>query len=256
MEIKKLKVDNIDVNVFNSRRDMGQIAAEHVGELIHYTMQKQDEVNMVFAAAPSQNEFIEALMVLEGIPWERINAFHMDEYIGLNPNAPQRFGQFLKTRLFDQLNFKKVHYLDPQFPEDECQRYTGLLQKHPSDIVCLGIGENGHLAFNDPPVADFNDPELVKVVELDQQCRQQQVNDNCFASLGDVPKTAITLTIPALLSAKHICCVVPGKSKARAVQTALEGDILTFCPASILRSHTNTIMYLDQDAASMLSKKY
>jgi glucosamine-6-phosphate deaminase len=170
--------------------------------------------------------------------------------IGLDKNAPQGFGNFLKGRIFDRVGFKSVNLLhgDAKKPEEECARYSDLLKKNPVDIVCMGIGENGHIAFNDPHEALFEDPKLVKVVELDKKCRQQQVNDGCFNSFSDVPTHALTLTIPALIAAKYVFCMVPGKTKADAVARTVNGTIDQSCPASILKTHGRAIMYVDRDS--------
>jgi len=229
---------------------MGQAAGSAVEERINTLLSERDELRMVFAAAPSQNEVLAYLAQSDQIDWSRIVAFHMDEYIGLPADAPQRFANFLREKLFDQVSFKAVHLINgDDNPEQECQRYADLLAERPIDIVCLGIGENGHIAFNDPPVADFDDPKRVKVVELDTRCRQQQVNDGCFAALDAVPNQAITLTIPTLISGKHLYCVVPGPTKREAVDNTLNGPISTDCPASILRTHQNCQLYLDAESA-------
>ncbi|MBC8986717.1 glucosamine-6-phosphate deaminase [Pedobacter sp. N36a] len=238
------------VRIYESRKLMGDAAASRLAKEIDAVLKNKGEVNIVFAAAPSQNEFLAALFY-EPIKWEQVNAFHMDEYISLNENAPQRFGNFLKKRLFDQFNFKSVHYLDGNVADiqSECKRYSTLLENHPIDIVCMGIGENGHLAFNDPPVANFSDPEVVKVVTLDLPCRQQQVNDGCFASLEEVPTQALTLTIPTLISAKVINCVVPGSAKATAVLNTLTKPISSNFPSTALRNHPEAVLFLDLDSS-------
>jgi glucosamine-6-phosphate deaminase len=249
--LKKIKLP--EVRIYESRKSMGEAAANRLAIAIESVLKRKGVVNIIFAAAPSQNEFLKALFY-ENIPWHNINAFHMDEYINLDENAPQRFGNFLKERLFGQFNFKSVHYLNGNVAdiEAECNRYAQLLEDYPTDIVCMGIGENGHLAFNDPPVADFNDSKKVKVVELEVACRQQQVNDGCFASLDQVPTQALTLTIPVLLSAKIINCVVPGNAKAQAVLNTLTMPIATSCPATVLRTHTGTVVFLDPDSAKFI----
>ncbi len=243
----------LDVRIYEDRKSMGTAAAEKFAKEADALLKNKAEINVVFAAAPSQNEFLEALRY-ENLDWRRINAFHMDEYIGLATDAPQGFGNFLKERLFSQFNFKSVNYLNGNAEdiEAECARYTSLLAKYPVDVVCMGIGENGHLAFNDPPVADFEDHKMVKVVVLDEVCRQQQVNDGCFAALNEVPKQALTLTIPALLSAGYINCVVPGPTKAQAVAHTLNSEISTENPATILRRHTKAVLFLDQDSSRLL----
>lgn len=247
------KENKLDVRIYSTRKEMGVAAAEKFAKEVNMLLNNKPEINVVFAAAPSQNEFLQALRD-ENLDWQRINAFHMDEYIGLAANAPQGFGNFLKERLFDQFNFKSVNYLNGNAEdiEHECARYTSLLAKYPVDIVCMGIGENGHLAFNDPPVADFEDPKMVKVVVLDEVCRQQQVNDGCFTSLSEVPQQALTLTIPALLSASYLNCVVPGPTKANAVAHTLNSEINTKNPATVLRRHPKAVLFLDQDSSTLI----
>ena len=206
-------------------------------------------IRMVFAAAPSQNEFLQALVAAEGMDWSRVTAFHMDEYIGLTSASPQRFSQFLQERLFERVRPGKVHLIDcSSTVDEECARYGKLLSEAPIDIICLGIGENGHIAFNDPPVADFNDEFIIKAVELDAACRQQQVNDGCFPDVPSVPTHALTLTISALMSGKHLFCIVPGPTKREAVSRTLHDPITTACPATILRTHPDCTMYVDHDS--------
>lgn len=251
--LKELTAGKLKVRIYDNRKNLGANAASDVATKIRELLAEKQEINMIFAAAPSQNEFLENLLK-EDLEWNRINAFHMDEYIGLDPSAPQGFGNFLKDRLFGKVNFKSVNYINgnAEDPKAECARYAELLKKYPTDIVCLGIGENGHLAFNDPPVADFNDPVLVKVVELDQVCRQQQVNDGCFASLDLVPTHAISITIPGLMAGKYIFGMVPGKTKTEAVTRTVNEKISTDCPATIMRNHENAILYTDSDSARNL----
>lgn len=247
--------DKLLVKSYMNRNDMGKNAALDVSLKIQELLTKKKEINIVFAAAPSQNEFLEALITDAKIEWNRINAFHMDEYIGLNGNPLQKFGVFLHTRIFGKVNFKSVNYIDGESSDliTETERYTRLLLRHPIDIVCLGIGENGHIAFNDPHVADFNDKKLVKHVMLDLECRIQQVNDGCFQCLNDVPEQAITLTIPMLLSATYMFCIVPGKTKARAVKNTIYDPVSEACPATILRNKENAILYLDADSSSQIN---
>lgn len=236
------------VNVYKDRAEMGNTAGKAVEREILDLLRNQEEVRMVFAAAPSQNEVLNFLRKSRFIPWQKIVAFHMDEYVGLPSGSPQAFGSYLKDHLFDYVNFKKVHLIDGNGGHPESERYARLLKEKPIDIVCLGIGENGHIAFNDPPVADFDDSETVKVVELDGPCRQQQVNDGCFGTLAEVPTHALTLTIPTLMAGKSLYCVVPGMSKRNAVADALMGPISTSCPASILRKHKRCWLFVDPDS--------
>jgi glucosamine-6-phosphate deaminase len=249
MEI--FKKDKLQIQSFASRQQMGVAAAGLVAARITELLKSKDEVNIIFAAAPSQNDFL-AELIKKDMPWQKINALHMDEYIGLPDGAPQRFGQFLDDAIFSKQNFKSVNYLNGNAAdaEKECERYAALLKTHPPDICCMGIGENTHLAFNDPPVADFNDLYLVKIVELDEACRQQQVNDGCFERINEVPRHAITLTIPALLMAGYIYCMVPGKTKARAVRHTLNENISELYPSTILRQHDNAVLFVDADSAT------
>jgi len=252
--VAELSAGKLNIKIFPTRPEMGQEAAVVVCEKIKKLLTVQDYINMIFAAAPSQNEFLAALVERTDIAWDRINAFHMDEYIGLPQNAPQRFGNFLRGKLFERVSFRSVNYIrgDAINPETECSRYAALLAQFPPDIVCMGIGENGHIAFNDPHVADFNDPQAVRIVDLDHECRQQQVNDGCFVTLEDVPTHAITLTIPALMAGRSVYCMVPGKNKAKGVNLTLNGVIDAQCPASVLRSHADAILFLDRDSSSLL----
>jgi glucosamine-6-phosphate deaminase len=178
----------------------------------------------------------------------------MDEYIGLHEHHPQTFGNYLRQHLFDHVPFKEVHFIDPAAgdPHAECQRYEALIDEEPIDIICLGVGENGHIAFNDPHVADFIDLESLKIVEMDQVSRQQQVNDRCFSDISKVPKQAMTITVPIFMQARALSIVVPGVRKAQAVHRMLHGKIDTSCPASILRNHPDARMFLDQDSAQKL----
>lgn len=252
--IKAFKQDSLLCRIYDTRSEMGAAAAEDIHNKILQLLSEKEVINMIFAAAPSQNEVLDALIRKTDIPWNRINAFHMDEYIGLNDDAPQKFGTFLKNAIFDRVPFKNIYLINGSSTQTqaECDRYTKLLKDNPVDIVCLGIGENGHIAFNDPGVADFDDKALIKVAQLDDMCRQQQVNDGCFAHIDDVPETALTLTIPALISAEYMFCVVPAATKANAVYTAIRGDISEKCPASVLRTHKNAILYCDSDSGAGL----
>ncbi|WP_066191434.1 MULTISPECIES: glucosamine-6-phosphate deaminase [Gracilibacillus] len=248
------RIDKLSYYVCENRHEMGRTAAALAAERIKQALSKKEEVRIIFAAAPSQLEFIDELTSDSSIDWSRIIGFHMDEYIGLTNYKDQRFAVFIKENIADKVNMKDMHYFDTLAdPEEETIRYTRLLQEAPIDLVCLGIGENGHIAFNDPPVADFNDVKLVKQVELDQTCKQQQVNDGCFPTIDEVPKMAWTLTIPALVSSKSMVCVVPGERKAQAVYHMLKGEISTACPASILRIHSDAHLVMDREAFGVVN---
>ncbi len=251
MEFKK---DRLSVRIFSGRQQMGEQAAKDVSACIRELSERKGFVNMVFAAAPSQTEFLRELVEDPDVDWQRVNAFHMDEYAGLGVGMPQSFGTFLRERIFGLVPFRSVFYLDGKASDlaEECRRYASLLEQFPPDIVCLGIGENGHIAFNDPHVADFNDPEKVKVVELDGKCRMQQVHDACFSSLEEVPTHALTLTIPSLLAARYMFCIVPSQTKKMAVYETVNGPVSESCPASILRTKEHAVLYLDPESAELL----
>lgn len=237
------------VRVYENRAQLGAAAGREAAGAIRALLASKAQVRIIFAAAPSQNEFLAELAAAQDLDWSRITAFHMDEYTGLPADSPQSFGNFLRKALFDKVRPGTVHYLNPAAgSEAECRRYGQLLAEAPIDIVCLGIGENGHLAFNDPPVADFADPLPVKLVVLDDICRRQQVNDGCFRSLKEVPQQALTLTIPVLLSAQWLFCMVPGASKRGAVTRTLHEAVSTACPSTILRGHGDCRMFLDTDS--------
>jgi glucosamine-6-phosphate deaminase len=240
----------IDVHVYPDRVAMGRAAAAAIAGDLRRRLARQSQVRMVFAAAPSQAEMLEALVSEPDIDWRRVTAFHMDEYIGLDAQAPQRFALWLQCHLFDRLPFGAVQTIDPgNDPSSAARSYAAMLLTAPVDVVCLGIGVNGHLAFNDPPVADLADAQDVKIVELDDACRQQQVDDDCFARLDQVPSHALTLTLPRLLRSDRMFCVVPGAAKREAVRRSLRDPIGTACPATALRLHPRVTLFLDPDSA-------
>ena len=253
--MKTMMRDALRVEIYDTRAEMGAAAGSFAARRIRDALAQKEEVNVIFAAAPSQNEMLAALVAAPDIDWCRVNAFHMDEYIGLSKEAPQCFGNFLKEHIFGKLPFKSVNYIDCEATdmEAECARYSALLRQYPVDIVLLGIGENGHIAFNDPPVADFQDPKLVKVVQLDPICRQQQVNDGCFAALELVPQFALTLTVPALMRASHLVCTVPAATKAWAVERTVNGEIGEHCPATAMRRHESAVLFCDRDSGGDLT---
>lgn len=249
--IKEIKKDELICRMFENRDEMGKAAAYDAACAIRELLKTKDEINVVFAAAPSQNDVLKHLLE-EDVKWNKINAYHMDEYIGLEDKFEKTFAYYLKTTLFDKVPLKSVNYVGCDDVESVCERYTKLLHANKIDIVMCGIGENAHLAFNDPPVADFNDTELIKPVKLDEICRNQQVNDKTFDSIDEVPKYAVTLTIPALLSADYIFCVVPTSNKAKAVYNTLNAEISEAVPATAMRTHSNAVMYIDKDSGSLL----
>ena len=252
--VKVMKKDKLTVELYESRAAMGAAAAEQAAAKLKSLLREKAEINCMFAAAPSQNEFLASLIADPDIDWTRINAFHMDEYIGLDAAAPQGFGNFLRDRIFGKVPFKSVTYLNGNAadPEAEARRYGEILAAHPLDVCFMGIGENGHIAFNDPPVANFKDTCLVKVVKLDERCRQQQVNDGCFDCICKVPTHALSVTCPGLMSAKTVFCMVPAATKAEAVQRTLTWEISEKCPATILRTHDDAKLYIDMDSGKFV----
>lgn len=252
--IKDFYCDKLRVRVFETRKEMGDCAGAEAAAILRKLLAERESVNVMFAAAPSQNETLAALLEDSYIDWSRINAFHMDEYAGLDPAHPAGFRNYLRRAIFDRKPFKSVHLINGNAsdPIREAQRYDALLREHPLDLCILGVGENGHIAFNDPPVADFQDKSFVKLVELEQRCRQQQVHDGCFEHLSQVPTHALTVTIPGLCQAKIMICSVPAPTKAEAVRQMIQGQISTECPASILRTHSDARLYVDADAGRYL----
>ena len=253
MLLKNFKVDNLDVQVYDTREAMGKAAAAEAVAYLKQLLSRKDEIYMIFAAAPSQNEFLAAVAEAEGIDWGRIHALHMDEYVGLPSDAPQGFGNFLRRAIFDKVPFASVDYIGTSADtEATIARYEAILSAHHVDVVFMGIGENGHIAFNDPHVADFNDPKLIKKVDLDLKCRTQQVHDGCFEQLRDVPEYALTLTCPALFQADRLFCVVPAATKADAVKATVQGPVGEQCPATILRRHKCATLYTEADSGKYI----
>lgn len=254
MLTRTFKADKLSVNIYDTRKNMGAAAAADIAACIKELLGRKSEIYMIFAAAPSQNEMLEALIADKEIEWNRVHALHMDEYVNLPSDAPQGFGNFLRRAIFDRVPFASVNLIGTDADsEATCRRYDALLAANKVDIVCMGIGENGHIAFNDPHVADFNDSCRIKKVDLDQKCRQQQVNDGCFQTIDQVPTHALTLTIPTLYNVENIFCVVPAATKAEAVKNTVNGPVSEICPASILRTHDNAVLYTDSDSAALLN---
>jgi len=253
--MKSFTKDKLSVKIMQTRSEMGAVAAKDIHDKMLSLLAEKKEINMIFAAAPSQNDVLASLVAYKDIDWTRVNAFHMDEYIGLSVELKDKsFSTYLKEHIFGLVPFKSVNLIDSTATDSvaECARYSKLLAENPTDIVVMGIGENGHIAFNDPWIAKFDDEEAVKVVPLDEVCRQQQVNDGCFASIDLVPTHAISLTCPTLASGSALFCIVPAPTKAAAVKRTLEGEINEDCPATILRKHDCATLYLDSDSSSLL----
>jgi glucosamine-6-phosphate deaminase len=253
MNNTEFQKENLKVKIFENANLMGKAAAISVAEKLNAAVAEKGFANLILATGASQFQFLEHLQQ-QAIDWKKITVFHLDEYKGMPVTHPASFRKYLKERILDKVQPKQVHYLNGDAPDAEAEvlRYESLLKAHPIDIACIGIGENGHIAFNDPPVADFNDPKLVKVVELDEACRKQQLGEGWFPTLEDVPTHALSLTIPAIMRCKTISCVVPDERKAEAVYNTLNAEISTACPATILRTHPDCVLYLDEGSASKL----
>jgi len=251
---RNFRADKLNVYVYDSRPKMGKAAAAVIAAEIRRAIHDRGRAVVIFASAPSQNEFLANLAEAPDIDWPRVVAFHLDEYLGMDENAPQSFRRFLIDRLVNKVRLGQFNGLrgDASDGEAETIRYAQLLKENPPDFAVLGIGENGHLAFIDPPFCDFNDPQSVKVVELDEICRNQQVNDGAFASLDEVPRDALSLTIPTLMARPKLFAIAPGPAKRQAIKNTVEGAISTQCPASILRTHPDAHLFIDKDSAEFL----
>lgn len=247
-------VGQLTVHQSNTAEEMGIYAASQIRNDILRIAKEKAEINMMFAAAPSQITTLDALVKYDDIPWARINAFHMDEYIGISADAPQSFRNFLIRHIFGIRPFKSLNLIngDAHDPMEVVCNYSEKLRNNKMDIVVLGIGESGHIAFNDPPLAKFDDEELVRIISLSDTSRKQQVHDKCFSDIDEVPLRAITVTIPVFVSADILHCIVPSSTKAVAVKKTLENGITEAFPATVLRSHRNSSLYIDNDSASLL----
>jgi glucosamine-6-phosphate deaminase len=242
------------IKVFDDKRSLGRAAARQAAEAIRLAIQKTNRARMIAATGASQFELLDALTTLPGIEWERVELFHLDEYIGLPVDHPASFRNYLLTRLINKVGITHHHLIDgEQNPADVMRNVGHALQRAPIDVALVGIGENGHLAFNDPP-ADFETEEPYLVVTLDEACRRQQLGEGWFESLSDVPRQAISMGIRQILKAQEIIAVVPDARKAEAVAACCEGEIGPLAPASILRTHANTTVYLDKSSAALLTR--
>ncbi len=251
---KTFQAEQLSVEIYRDAAEMGRAAAAAVAPVIRKAVEENGEARVILATGNSQFSFIEALVGEHEIPWDKVTGFHMDEYVGIDENHPASFRRWMRERVVEKAKPGAFHFLrgDAPDPEAEAERYAALLKEKPIDVTCMGIGENGHVAFNDPPVADFEDPKTVKVVELDEACKKQQVGEGHFPSLDDVPRQALSLTIPTLLSAGKLFVMVPDSRKAEAVYNAIHGPVATSCPASILRRQAHARLYLDRAAAEKL----
>ncbi|XOV91767.1 MAG: glucosamine-6-phosphate deaminase [Bacteroidota bacterium] len=250
---KNFTVDNLNVLVYPETETMGNAAADFVADTLKKAIEANGKANMILATGASQFSFLKALKE-KNIDWKKITVFHLDEYKGMSDTHPASFRKYLKERILNDVAPGKIFLLngDAENLDEVMSDYERELKNHPIDIACIGIGENGHIAFNDPPVADFNDPKWVKIVELDEPCRKQQFGEGWFPTMNDVPTEALSLTIPAIMHSKVISCVVPDGRKAEAVHNTLYAEISTACPATILRKHENTKLFLDTASATKL----
>ncbi len=252
--VKTFQVDALSVNVYKSEAEMALSSAQFTKNYLQDILTQQGTAAIILATGNSQIKFLEALIACGGVDWSRITLFHLDEYLGIDTDHSASFRRYLRERVEKRVNPAVFHYIegDALQPLDECKRYTRLLQAQPIDLCCLGVGENGHLAFNEPSVTSFNDPCSVKLVKLESATRQQQVNEGHFPVLEAVPQYAFTLTIPMLCSAKKILCLAPKKRKAKVVCEMLRGPISTAIPASLLRTQAHATLFLNTDSASLL----
>ncbi|MBE7558842.1 glucosamine-6-phosphate deaminase [bacterium] len=252
--LKTFTVGKITAQVFPDKRSLSAAAAADAAADIAAVQKEKMWANLVFSTGASQFDFVESIKEAKGFDWGKVRAFHLDEYVGMSPDHPASFRRFLRERLVDFVHPGEVYYLNADAPdvEAECRRYEALLRQYPIDIGFIGIGENGHIAFNDPPVADFSDPVWVKRVKLDEKCRRQQLGEGWFPTLDAVPREALSQTCTGLMAYRRVYLIVPERRKAEAVHDALCGPIATSCPASIMREHPACRLYLDVESASLL----
>jgi glucosamine-6-phosphate deaminase len=252
--IRRFKADHLNVHVFPSQEELASFAAREVNDYLSAVIEKQGSAAVILATGNSQIQFLRKLVDLRGVDWPKVTLFHMDEYLGIDQNHKASFRRYLRERVETLVKPKAFHYIngDADLPLEECHRYSALLKGAPIDLCCLGVGENGHLAFNDPPVARFDDRFPIKLVKLDHACKMQQVKEGHFPTLDAVPPYAFTLTIPMLCSARKMVCIAPETRKAEAIRNALKGPITTECPASFLRKQGQCELLLDKDSAALL----
>ncbi|MCC6191248.1 MAG: 6-phosphogluconolactonase [Anaerolineales bacterium] len=255
--LSEARWDDLLAYVYAASAEAGQAAAVEAAAVIRGAIAARGAANVILATGNSQLTFLAALREQPEVSWPQVNVFHMDEYLGLSPDHPASFPRFLRRRFLDGLTVHAFFPLDAQAgpPESVCAEYARLLRAHPADLCALGIGENGHLAFNDPPFAEFTDPCWVKVIRLAEASRHQQVGEGHFSDLADVPTHAITLTIPVLLAARRVLAIAPEARKALAVARALRGPVSEDCPASVLRRASHAHLFLDRESAAGLAER-
>jgi glucosamine-6-phosphate deaminase len=245
----------MEIRIFESKAELGRAAAERAALLIGNAIARAGEARLIAATGASQFEFLDALTATPGIPWDKIEMFHLDEYVGIGDTHPASFRRYLRERIVERVHPRAFHFLAGDLPDPvaECRRVGALLAQKPIDVAFVGIGENGHLAFNDPP-ADYATEEPYLVVELDEACRRQQLGEGWFATLDDVPRRAISMSIRQILKSREILCVVPDARKAEAVARCLQGEVTPRHPSSILQTHEATTVYLDRESAALLTR--
>lgn len=245
----------MEIIISETKQELGRKAAQSGAALIRKAIQEQGKATIIVATGASQFEMLSAL-IRENIDWTVVTAFHLDEYIGISENHPASFRKYLKERFAELVPLNEFQYVngDSGHPEEECKRLGEIIARHPVDVAFVGIGENSHLAFNDPP-ADFETEEPYLVVTLDTECRKQQMGEGWFPTIQDVPEKAISMSIRQIMKSKAIICTVPDQRKATAVYQTLNSEISPACPASILREHPNTLLFLDRPAASLIKDK-
>jgi glucosamine-6-phosphate deaminase len=245
----------MQTHIYSTKQEMGAAAAKTAAQAIKAAVGERDAANIILATGASQFEMLQHLVATEGLAWSKVTMFHLDEYIGLGPDHPASFRRYLRERFVERVGaLKAAHFVngDADDPAQECRKLGMLIREHPIDVACIGIGENGHLAFNDPP-ADFDTEEPYLVVRLDERCRRQQFGEGWFETLEQVPSQAVSMSIRQILKSNQIVVTVPDERKAEAVRNALEGPVTPQCPASILQQHENCSLFLDEPAASILA---
>ncbi len=245
--------DSLAVHVLADRETLGRAAAGYAAARLRGLLARRDRARVIFAAAPSQGEMLADLAAADGIDWSRVEAFQLDEYLGLATDDPRTFGEWLDAHIWARVRPGRIERIDSSAtadPDAEATRYSALIEDGGIDLALVGVGENGHVAFNDPHVADFNDPLAVKRVEIDGVARMQQVHDGTFARVDEVPQGALTVTMSTIRAASVVSIVVPGEQKAKAIAAMLDGPISTDCPASILRRHPDAQLFLDAASAA------
>jgi len=246
----------MDIQIMADKQQLGKAAAAAGAALVRLALAERGEANIIVATGASQFEMLAALVQEPDIPWHRVTGFHLDEYVGLPMTHPASFRLYLWERFVSRLPLplRAFHFLDGEGnPQEECRRVSEIIRRHPIDVAFVGIGENGHLAFNDPP-ADFATDEPYIVVQLDDACRRQQLGEGWFPTLDEVPRKAISMSVRQIMKSRAIICTVPDRRKAEAVRAAVEGEVTPAVPASILQRHACCKLFLDQPAASLLRK--